>query len=444
MTMSTPQQTRERVRARVIAWPAVATASVLLALIAAYVYRHDAYWSQRWTVDLNVYLASGQTVREGQSLYELVVMSPLYGPMPYLYPPLTAVLFFVPLSFLPIEAASLVWNTASLAALGAVVWMTLGIAGVRDSRAKVALTVVGLALTAWLLPVRVLLIAGQINMFLVLLVLLDFRRPGGRWRGIGIGIAAGLKVTPLIFIAYLVLTRRWAEARNATLAFLGTVAVGFLVLPSDSMTYWGGLVFHSSRAGGVFDTPNQSLAGAMARVLSSEQFAGWWLVVLAMVGIYGLAVATLAFRRGADFLGFSATAITGLLVSPVSWEHHWVYVIPLLIWLACWAYRERAVSVAIVTALLAAIFTVRVFMLVGIQESPPVPMDLAAWQQVIASSFPVTGLALLVLGPLWVRRHFRPVHAEDDSPTPPAVPGPGIRDRSTLASALGRADAESG
>lgn len=405
-------QVSPSVRLRVLTWSAVALAAVALALIAEYVYTHNAYWNLRWTVDLKVYLASGLAVREGTSLYDVVVMSPLYGEMPYLYPPLTAVLFFVPLSFLPIGPASLVWNATSLVALGGVAWLSLRIAGVRDPRVHAVLTVVVLLLAAWLLPVRIQLIAGQINMFLLLLVLLDFRPNAGRWRGVGIGLAAGLKVTPLIFIAYLVVTRQWRAARTAMLAFLGTIAVGFALKPADSLEYWSGLVLHSSRAGGVFDTPNQSLSGAMARVLDGEQFQQWWLVVLAAVGLLGLAVARYAYLRGSDFLGYSAAAVTGLLVSPVSWEHHWVYVIPLLIWLACWAYRRRALGVGLVTVLLVAIFTVRLFSLLGIQESPPEPMDLAAWQQVVAAMFPVTGLLLLLLGPLWVRRNLPTAVAE--------------------------------
>lgn len=417
--MSSPDTARQRTRLRVTALSAVAVTSFVVAVIAAYVYTHDPYWHQRWTVDLTVYLASGHTIRAGRSLYGLVVMSPLYGPMPYVYPPLTALLFFVPLSFLPIGAASLVWNTASLAALGAVVWLTLGIAGVRDSQAKVVVTVVGLALAAWLLPVRLLLVAGQINMFLVLLVLLDFRRPDGRWKGIGIGIAAGMKITPLIFIAYLLLTHRWAAARNATLAFLGTVAVGFLLVPGDSLKYWGGLVFQSARVGGIWDTPNQSLSGATARVLGSNAFASWWLVLLAVVGAYGLVVAAYAFRRGADFLGFMAAAITGLLISPFSWEHHWVYIIPLLVWLACWAYRQRSVPVAIGTAVLVTVFTVRIFMLAGIPEAPQAPLPLPWWQELAASVFPVAGLMLLILGPLWIRRHYpRPASVNDKIAAP--------------------------
>jgi alpha-1,2-mannosyltransferase len=345
--------------------------------------------------------------------------------MPYVYPPLTALLFFVSLSFLPAAAASLVWNSASLVALGAVVWLTLGIAGLRDTRAKIVLTVAGVVLAAWLLPVRLLLVAGQINMFLVLLVLLDFRRPDGRWKGIGIGVAAGLKVTPLIFIVYLLLTRRWAAARNATLAFLGTMAIGILILPADSLKYWGGLVFQSARVGGIWDTPNQSLAGAIARVSHADAFANWWLIVLALVAAAGLAAATHAYRRGADFLGFSAAAITGLLISPFSWEHHWVYIIPLLVWLACWAWRERSIPVAIATAALVTVFTVRTFMLVGIPEAPSAPLPLAWWQELVASPFPLAGLVLLVLGPLWVRRHFPPKPATGaDVGSPTALDSP--------------------
>lgn len=386
---------------------AVVVGALALAVIAQAIFTRDPYWALRWTVDLKVYLASGAAVRSGTSLYDVAIQSPLYGPMPYLYPPLTAILFFVPLSFLPIGAASLVWNTLSLVALGGVAWLALGIAGVRTPRARAALTLVVLLLASWLLPVRIQLIAGQINMFLLLLVLSDFRGYTGRWRGVGIGIAAGLKVTPLIFIGYLVVTRQWRAAGTAFAAFLGTVLVGFVLLPADATRYWSGLVLHSSRAGGVWDTPNQSLSGALARGVSSTQFAHWWLAVLAVVAVAGLAVARYAHRHGSDFLGFSAAAITGLLVSPVSWEHHWVYVIPLLVWLAVRAWQTRSAGLGAVTVALVAVFSVRVFSLLGIQESPPAPMALAGWEQVIAALFPLTGLLLLVAGPLWLRRAER-------------------------------------
>jgi len=427
MTMSSPLKTEKRAVPWWLVGGAVVATSAVLALVALIVFRHNDYWNARWMVDLTVYLASGDTVRAGDSLYDLVVISPLYGPMPYVYPPFTAMLFFVPLSAFTAPVASFIWNTASLVALGAAVWMTLGIAGVRDRRLKFLLTIAGLVLATWLLPMRVLLVAGQINTFLLVLVLLDFRRPTSRWQGIGVGIAAGLKVTPLIFIAYLLITGRFRAAGNAVLAFAATVAVGFAVMPGASLTYWGGLVFHSSRVADPFDTPNQSLSGMMARIFHSAHFQNWWFIVLALVAVFGLAVGAYAYRRRADFLGMSATAITGLLISPVSWEHHWVYVIPLLIWLAVRAYRERSVPVAAGTALLVAVFTIRTFSLVGIQESPPAPMDLAVWQQLVASAFPAAGLALLIFGPLWLRRHFPAKADRDEVPVVPAQRTPDER-----------------
>ncbi|WP_410567339.1 glycosyltransferase 87 family protein [Amycolatopsis sp. cmx-4-61] len=404
---------RTETRARVLTWSAITATAFVLALVAQAVYTRDPHWGVRWLADLWVYDATGHAVRDGQSLYDVVVMSPLYGPMPYLYPPLTAVLFFTPLTFLPFGVAGLLWNTATLVALGAVVWITLGVAGVRGTGRRTVLTVAGLALVFCLLPTRIHLIFGQINAFVFLLVLLDFRRGAGRWRGAGIGVAAALKVTPLIFVAYLLVTGQWKAARTAVLAFVAAVAAGFAVAPADSLKYWGGLVFESSRAGSVFGTPNQSLAAVLARVLHNGTFAIWWLVVLAMVAVLGLAVARYVHHRGSDFLGFCAAALTGLLVSPVSWEHHWVAVIPLLVWLAMRAYERRSAALAAVTAVLTAAFTLRVFWWVGVPEFPPAPMALTAGQQLASSMMPLAALLLLLLGPLWVRRQF--------SPAPPAA-----------------------
>ncbi|MEU7478166.1 glycosyltransferase 87 family protein [Lentzea sp. NPDC042327] len=392
-TTASPTAPRARFARPAALVAAVVATSVALALVAHAVYTRDPYWGLRWTVDLKVYLASGQAVRDGRSLYDLVVLSPLYGPMSYTYPPLAAAAIFAPLSFLPAGAAGLLWNTASLAALGAVVWLTVRIAGVRRHRGL--LVVAGLVLVSLLLPVRVQLIAGQINAFLLLLVLLDFRPGAGRWRGVGIGIAAGLKITPLLFIGYLLVTRQWAAARTAALAFLGTVAAGFLVAPGDSARYWGGLVLESSRVADVYVTPNQSLPGALARALGTVGFDRSWLPVLALVAVCGLAVARSAHRRGSDFLGFSAAAVTSLLVSPVSWEHHWVWVVPLLVWLAAHAHLRRSPGLAVLTAVVFVVFAVRWFALLDVPEVPPLSGGLTVWQQLAAGLWPLTGLLLL-------------------------------------------------
>ena len=230
-----------------IAGGAVVAVSVVLALIALAVFRDDPYWGDRWMVDLTVYLATGDTIRAGESLYDMVVMSPLYGPMPYVYPPFTAVLFFVPLSLFSAPVASLIWNAASLVALGAALWLTLGIAGVRDRRLKLALTLLGLVLATWLLPM--LLVAGQINTFLLVLVLLDFRKPNSRWQGVGVGIAAGLKITPLIFVAYLLITKRFRRGpkRNAGFPCHGGSWLPGPAVRVDDLLGWPGVPLVAGR-----------------------------------------------------------------------------------------------------------------------------------------------------------------------------------------------------
>jgi alpha-1,2-mannosyltransferase len=99
-------------------------------------------------------------------------------------------------------------------------------------------------------------------------------------------------------------------------------------------------------------------------------------------------------------------------VSPISWEHHWVYVIPLLIWLGVRAWQHRSAALGAVTAVLVAIFTIRLFMLVGIPESPPAPLHLPVWKELVANMYPVTALVLLAVAPLWIRHAFAANPAE--------------------------------
>lgn len=310
----------------------------LLAALAHHV--TGRYWG-----DLSIYRFVGQLGLHGRPLYEFVTSAGLTWD----YPPFTA-LPFAPLAFLSLDVTVFVWTVLSLVALGAVIWLTLGQIGVRDVAHRAWLTLfVGIAALP-LYPVSGHLIVGQIDVFVMLLVLADvFGRPGSRWHGLGIGLAAGLKLTPVIFIAYLVLTRRLRAAAVASVTFVATIAAGFLYLPANSRTYWvEGLFLHSSR---VTVDPrtvhNQSLRGALARVLDSGTPPTWlWLALAVVVGGAALALAVLASRRGEELLGVLTCALAGLLVSPVSWHHHWIWCVPALILLATrgrWARRGVAV-----------------------------------------------------------------------------------------------------
>jgi alpha-1,2-mannosyltransferase len=166
-------------------------------------------------------------------------------------------------------------------------------------------------------------------------------------KGIGIGLAAGIKLTPLIFIPYLLFTRRAKAAAVSALTFAVTVGLGFALLPRASTVYWGGQFFRSRKQ---FHLDNQSLNGVILRLTHAGPDAHeYWLVAAVIVGIAGLATSILASRRGHELLGLAACAATGLLVSPISWSHHYVYVVPALV-LA--AYGPRRLGYRILGAAL--------------------------------------------------------------------------------------------
>ncbi len=173
---------------------------------------------------------------------------------------------------------------------------------------------------------------GQIELALMALVLWDFSQPGQRWwKGAGIGVAAGVKLVPLIFIPYLLLTRRFRQAAVASAAFAVTVLAGYVVLPADSRRWWLHEVFTDSSRVVTFigQESNQSLRGLITRLAGSGA-AGVtpWLPAVAIVTVVGLGAAVLLARAGHDAAGVLACALTGLLVSPVSWDHHWVWMVP--------------------------------------------------------------------------------------------------------------------
>lgn len=381
----------------------VVTLATVLAASVRLLYQ-DPDWAPRWMIDFSVYLTAGHAFVTGQSLYGFTVVSPTFGACcPYVYPPFNAIVLFAPLSALSLGTAYLVWNILMLVVVGAAIWLTLGAVGVHRDWRRLALTGAGMVVSMGLLPLTYNLVVGQINPLIMLLVLVDFRRPNARFQGLGAGVAAGLKVTSLIFVAYYVLTRRWAAARNAMLAFLAMMAAGFAVRGSDSLKYWTDLLLDPSRVGGEQITANQSISGLLARLTHHTTTQGWWLPVLVAVAAFGLAMGVLAYRRGADFLGMLLVAVTMLLVSPISWEHHWMFVIPLLLWLVAWGWHSRRVLPVAAAAVLALVFASRWYMRFGVLPNPPVPMDLNAWQQVTASGITIAGLLVVLSFPLWWR-----------------------------------------
>ena len=163
-----------------------------------------------------------------------------------------------------------------------------------------------------------------------------------RWAGVLVGIAAGVKLTPMVFVVLLVLVGYRMAAVRALLAFAGTVAAGFVVAPAAAMTYWTDNLIKAGRVGPPELAHNQSVFGMLTRMLDAPPRTLLWLAVAGPIAVAVVVVAAWCWRRGDRVLGTGLGALAMLLASPVSWSHHWVWAVP--IGLALWWERSRWVG----------------------------------------------------------------------------------------------------
>jgi alpha-1,2-mannosyltransferase len=279
-------------------------------------------------IDLEVYRLGAEMWLAGGDLYGVLPPTSI-GHLPFTYPPVAAVLF-APFALVPAAVANVGVTLLSVAALVLVMVMVLRAFDVWPTYVLVG----GLLPLALLLePVRMTLSFGQVNLLLMALVVLDClaRRP--RWpRGVLVGLAAAVKLTPAAFVLFFLLRGDRKAAVTATVSFLGAAAVGFVLNPADSFRYWTSIVYHPDRIGGAEAVGNQSLSGLLARLGVDSGPA--WLVLACVVVVVG----ALAVRRAVhpvDALVLNAFVV--LLASPISWTHHWVWCVPAL--LAVWRIR---------------------------------------------------------------------------------------------------------
>lgn len=327
-----------RVQGRPPAWPHTWQPRHVALLSVASVAGLAVGWSllHPTMIDMLVYRADGAAVLRGRDPYTLTSTP---DGLPVTYPPFAGMVF-VALAWLPVPAARAVVTLANLGLLALVVVLSLRLstapAGSRRRSPSMALAL--FAACVWLEPVYTTMRYGQINLLLVAMVLGDLlllRGRHARWAGVGVGLAAAVKLTPAIFVVHLLLSRRRRAAATAAGTFLAAGALGALVQPGASWDYWTRLVFATGRVGLLWNSANQSLAGALCRLTHAAAPSGLWIAAVALVGCGGLAVAAALARRGLDLLAAVACGVTGLLCSPISWTHHWVWLVPALAELVC-------------------------------------------------------------------------------------------------------------
>ncbi|MFD8966457.1 glycosyltransferase 87 family protein [Streptomyces sp. NPDC059568] len=329
-------------------------------------------------IDLLVYRAEGRTVLDGLDLY---AMRATHARLPMTYPPFAALLF-TPLTLPGVPLLRTLATAGNLVLLVVFVRLSLQLAlqgqlalhgktrppkealpkklaqkaSPQAARLWVATLWVA-AFAVWCEPVWTTLRYGQINLLLAVAVLWDLTREPARcpallkgrrqhrWAGAGIGLAAAVKLTPALFAVLLLLVglvraRRtgwnpWLrQAATATVVFVGATLLAAVVLPADSLRFWTGTLFETGRAGLAEDAANQSLRGVLARLSHTGDPALWWPVAAAVVAVAGLTAAVAAALREERAGAVAGCAATALLISPVSWSHHWVWYVPMTLYVA--------------------------------------------------------------------------------------------------------------
>ncbi|SDM53821.1 alpha-1,2-mannosyltransferase [Allokutzneria albata] len=306
-------------------------------------------------VDLDVYRAGGEAWLTGRHLYdEGFPPRPLVYQLPFTYPPFAAVLFSL-LTPLSLKAMGYVLTTASALALAVACVIVARRCGLATAGAR-GLGVAVAALSVLSEPVLATIGLGQVNTLLMALVVADCLLPRTPWpRGLLVGIAAGIKLTPAIFVLYFLASGRVRPALTTIATFAGTVAVGFLATPKDSVRYWFSTLFNTDRIGGPEFFTNQSLRGLIGRfgLVDGQVFPFWAVGVLIT-----LAMTWLILRRvRGEVPALLVVAAAGLLCSPVSWSNHWVWVAVLTTAVAAalvrrprWSLLAPAVAAAVLFA----------------------------------------------------------------------------------------------
>jgi len=351
-----------------------------------------------YRIDLDVYRTGARVLLHGGDLYGRLPRLGDGHELPFTYPPFAA-LTFIPLTLLGYSTASWLLTAVTIVSVAASLWCfaacTPADTGARMRR------LLPWALPAALLlePIRSTLTYGQINALVMALVAFDCLAPAPlarRWpRGIGVGIAAALKLTPGVFLLFFLLRRDLRSVVRAGLSFAACTGAGFVLAPHDSLRYWTSIAYQPARVGSIAYAANQSMLGVLARLGLSNPARTWlWLALCLLVAALAVAGMRGALRANQVTFALLLNAVAGLVISPISWSHHWVWAAPAL--LTCLATihpnRRRPPAFAVLALL---IFAIAAHWLLPSGDGRE--LHWSWWQQAVGDSYTLTGFAALTL-----------------------------------------------
>ncbi|MDF0530484.1 glycosyltransferase 87 family protein [Tsukamurella sp. 8F] len=382
--------------------------------------------------DFWVYRLGAEQVLKGDSLYSLIPPG-----VSFTYPPMAAILF-VPLTFGAPATTSLIWFLLSVAALGSVVWRCFRVCGYsRDW--KLAVASFGITLAFFdLEAIRGTIWQGQINILIMAIIVWDLTRPSGaRLRGWSVGIAAGIKLTALLFLPYLVVTRQWRAAATAAISAILTVGIGAALLPADSRDYWLHDVGMVSRIGDVTHPANQSVNGVLANLSAPRAVPlALWLVCATVVVALALAAAARYRNTSRETFSIVLVGLAACAATPLAWSHHWVWFAPVIVLLfirahtspgpARWRWGIATVGLAVAASMWLTVLIYEIVKSIGqVGAAGAAPaMDAAieqipSWARALTCGVPVVVLIFICSAALLIARkteHARQQPADSAAP----------------------------
>ncbi|MBP2189620.1 glycosyltransferase 87 family protein [Nocardia goodfellowii] len=311
-------------------------------------------------IDLQVYRLGVEALRDGGNMYGELPKTNAGISLPFIYPPFAA-LVLGPFALLPWDPAAFLFFASSVAALAVTLYLVARRVWPERAQLRTALyaTACAAPLSMLLEPIWATLNFGQVNLLLMVLVTADVLALRPKWRrGILIGLAAAIKLTPAAFVLYFLVKKDYRSAITAAVTGAVATLLSFAILPKASVEYWfNGMGNVSGLSGSSFQT-NQSIQALLARFgIEKPLFTIAWLVLSALL----LVLVVAAMRRTLDFppLALAINAVFTLLVSPISWSHHWVMIAPALFAMFGYALRfpwPRRLRWFAVTAITAWVF----------------------------------------------------------------------------------------
>ncbi len=294
-----------------------------------------------YRIDLDVYRTGAQVFLDGGALYGSLPELSRGMHLPFTYPPIAAALFTI-FAVMPLWLASTLLTIVSILCIAVVLRIVLGQTCDRPRAQLWWLVAPAMAVGLWFGPVRETLAFGQVNAVLMAFVVVAAVRGRGRWwGGMLIGLAIAIKLTPAVFLLLLFLRRDWRGAGSTVLAFLACTGVGHILMPDDSMEYWTHALADTARIGDIGYASNQSIDAVLYRFgLDGVTLTLAWLMVSLLVGLVIAWVAGRLLAHGHDTAATVTVGFVALFCSPVSWGHHWVWSLPLVVLMVVWAVRN--------------------------------------------------------------------------------------------------------